>query len=156
MRKAFLLLAAGLVSGGAATQSTYTQSPVQATASPAPLTDDARTKANVPMPELTTEERAALVRRSSSAHLAAARANAQLVRQRAFRDHDEQAFRAPTAAEAAALAVPAGADAAQEIALPMGGYALKTDASGVSLAVATVGKDGVAIGHGDEGGHRDR
>ncbi len=155
MRKAILLLAAGVVCVSAA-QSTTTQSRVPATMPPARLTDTVRTTANVPVPALTTEERAALAQATAPAVLAAARARADLLAQRAVRDSAEQAFRAPTAVEAAALAVPAGTGSAQEIALPMGGYALKTDASGVSLSVATVGKDGVVTRHDGTGGHRDR
>ena len=90
------------------------------------------------------------------ARLAAARAQAALLAQRAVHDRDEQSFREPTAAEAAALAVPDSGTTSQEIAVPGGGFAVKTDASGLSLAIATVGKDGVVTGHDTKGGRRDR
>ncbi len=114
-----------------------------------------RTAANVPTPTLTPAETAALSR-ATAARLAAARTHAVGVAQRAVRDRDEGLFREPTAAEAAALALPAGTGAAAEQPISLGGYAVKTDASGVSLLVVTTGKDGTVTGHDVKGGHRDR
>lgn len=68
------------------------------------------------------------------------RARDSLTAQIAALDQAEQAMRAPTPAEAAALAAPPVAS--RIVRLPQGGVALGLDASQLSWAVATIGDDG--------------
>jgi hypothetical protein len=71
-----------------------------------------------------------------------------LVAQVAVRDQAEQAYRVPTAEEAATLAASAPQAAAQILYLADGSVALRADLSQASLAVAEIGEDGiVTIGH---------
>lgn len=153
MRKSLLALGLGAACLVAATQSTSTQSAV----APAPATAPAvftPTVANVPMPELTAEEQKALAQRMSPERLAEIRARLQADAQRAVRDGAE-GFREPTAAEAAALALPAVEGQAVEVALPNGGVALKADASSLSLVTASVDAKGRVVVS-DKEGRRDQ
>lgn len=158
MRITPLLLGAGVVvCVAAATQPTQTQAPVSATAA-APVAAPAptRTVANVPMPTLTAEEQKALAQRFSPERLAVLRARLQADAQRAVRDEAEQAFREPTAAEAAALAGSSSEGAGAMVSLPGGGAALKADAASLEFVKATVGKDGTVITHDGKGARRDQ
>lgn len=159
MRKTKLLLGAGIaVCVVVARQPASMQSPAPERATPSVQVVAAappRTVANVPMPTLTPAEQAALARVEAT-RLAATRGYVADVAQRAVRDSGEGLFREPTAAEAAALALPAASGVAQEVPLSIGGYAVKTDPSALSLVVATAGKDGVVTGHQAKGARRDR
>lgn len=71
-----------------------------------------------------------------------------LVAQIAAWEPGEQAMRAPTAGEAAALASPAGEPVDVMIPLARGGVALRPDIAHASLAVAVRGDDGkVTVAH---------
>lgn len=70
-----------------------------------------------------------------------AKLRAALTAQIAVRDAGEGAMRAPTPAEAQALAA-APAQAAEAFALTGGGFALRADASQLSFLVAETGEDG--------------
>ncbi|MCC7217498.1 MAG: hypothetical protein IT517_12050 [Burkholderiales bacterium] len=73
-----------------------------------------------------------------------------LVAQIAVYEQAEGAMRAPTTAEAAALAVSPSGTAGQAIALPKGGVAFRPDISDASLLRATREPDGrIRMGHGD-------
>ncbi len=157
MRKAWYLLAAVVVIGASAASSArQVQSPVSAGTSVAQAESPAPTVANIEMPALTPEEQQQLARRFSPERLAAIRERLQADAQRAVRDQAEQAFREPTAAEAAALAGPRTESTAATVALPGGGVALKADATNVEFVKATVGKDGVVVTHEGKGGRRDQ
>lgn len=72
-----------------------------------------------------------------------------LVAQIAVFEQGEGAMRAPTAAEATALANPPSGAAGQVVALPKGGVALRADLSDASLLRATRESNGkITMGHG--------
>ena len=97
-----------------------------------------------------------LARRFSPDRLAAIRARLQADAQRAVRDEAEQAFREPTAGEAAALAGPPSEATAAEATLANGGAALKADASSLSFVRATVANGGTVVTHDGKGARRDQ
>jgi hypothetical protein len=73
---------------------------------------------------------------------------AALAAQIAVRDDAEQAMRAPTPDEAAALALPVASAEPQAIAVSGGGIAIRTDGSHMSFVHAYRGKDGkVEVSH---------
>lgn len=151
MRTTLLMLGLGAVCLLAATQTTFSQAPVP-TAAPAAFTP---TVANVPMPALTAEEQKALAR-AAAASLDRSRRDVAILAQRAVRDREDGLFREPTAAEASALASTVATGDTPEIPVPVGGYAVRTDVSGLSFAVVTRDKDGVVTGHDAKGGPRVR
>jgi hypothetical protein len=81
----------------------------------------------------------AVAARYSPEHLQ--RLRQSLAAQIAVRD-DAEGLRGPTAQEAAGLALPEPAAAAAVVPLPGGGFALRTDASQMALAVAERADDG--------------
>ena len=166
MRRALLLLGVGVVvCVVAATPPAFTQSAASSrpeavapvTAVAPVVAAPAATTANVPVPLLTPDEAATLARSVSPDRLAALRSRADALAQRAVLDAQEGLFREPTAAEARALAPTATDAASVEAPLATGGAAIKTDASGVSLLVATVdGAGRVTTSHDTKGARRER
>lgn len=157
MRKVWYLLGAVVVIGASASSSArQVQSPVSEGAPIAQAQSPAPTVANIAMPTLTPEEQQQIARRFSPERLAAIRARLHADAQRAVRDTAEQAFREPTAADAAALAGPRGEASATAVALPGGGVALKADVANVEFVKATVGKDGTVVTHDGKGARRDQ
>jgi hypothetical protein len=153
----FLMGAVAAVCAGAASQIASTQSlaPVRPTTE-TPASTSAPTTANVAMPSLTPDEQQMLARRFSPDRLAAIRARLQADGQRAVRDEVEQAFREPTAGEAAALAGPPSEATAAEVTLTNGGAALKADASSVSFVRAAVANGDTVVTHDGKGARRDQ
>src|SRR3954468_20375703 len=80
-----------------------------------------------------------------------ARIRQHLVAQIAAYESAEGAMRAPTAQEAASLAIPSGNAKATVIRLPGGGVAVQGDVSNASLAIAVKGADGkITVSHDDK------
>ena len=158
MKRPLLVMGAvAIVCAGAATQIASTQSlaPVRSTAETHALTS-APTTSNIGMPALTPEEQEMLARRSSPDRLAAMRARLQADAQRAVRDEAEQAFREPTAGEAAELAGPPPEATAAEVPLANGGALLKTDASSLVFVRASVANGATVVKHEGKAARRDQ
>jgi hypothetical protein len=86
-----------------------------------------------------------------------AQLRASLAAQVAVYDSAEQAMRAPTASESAALALPAPAMPAQTFRLSRGGRALKADVTQLSFSQAAVRPDGtLGVMLDGQGGVNDR
>ncbi len=105
------------------------------------------TAAEPPAPDLATATpQAATTPKFTPEQLA--RIRQALVAQIAVRDAGEGAMRAPTPAEAQALAAPSGGPAGKAYALPGGGVAYRPDISDASLLTAVRGESGkIVLGH---------
>lgn len=156
MRRALYLAGALVAIGVAGTVPAAHEQPTSAASAAVTPIQAPATTANVEMPALTPDEERALARRFSPERLAAIRARVRGDVQRAVRDGAEQAFREPTAAEAAALGTrPAPAETG-EVPLAGGGAALKADFSSLEFVKATVGSDGTVVKHDGEGARNDQ
>lgn len=151
MRKALCLFGVVALVAAAAAYVTSSQ-PAEGAA----VVAAAPTAANIQVPTLTPEEQQRLQRRFSPARLAAIRTRLQADAQRAMRDDAEQAFREPTAAEAAALTGAPREATSLEVPLAGGGAALRSDASSVNVVRATVGPDGAIVTHEGQGARHER
>lgn len=138
MRRLFLLaLALGLPLAGVAGRTMMAQQTPQPAAASRPAETTVGPQAPRPVPHY------------SQAQLD--RLRQSLVAQIAARDAAEGVMRAPTAEEAAALALPEGSGAGRMVQLRQGGVARHSDLSDASLLVATVGADGaVTVRHVNE------
>jgi hypothetical protein len=157
MRKSIVVLGAiAAVCIGAATRRVTTQTPLPPGDVAAPAAASASTSANIAMPALTSEEQQMLSRRFSPERLAAIRGRLQVEAQRAVRDEAEQAFREPTAEEAAAIGGSPQSATSTEVTFANGGAALKADASSLNVVRATVGPNGTVVTHEGKGVRRDQ
>lgn len=157
MRRALYLTGALVALGVAGTiHGTHAQSPATARATSATAASPAPTVANVAMPVLTPEEQRVLARRFSPERLDAFRARVRADAQRAVHDEAEQAFREPTDAEAAALALRAPEATGVSVPLANGGAAFRAEPAHLDFLKVTIGADGAVVGHDGKGARREK